>query len=107
MYIHLDWPWSIAFIGQGDTTDRADVIENTEHVNRTCNADCNPYCTYTWINNTDNKTVSNEATIDLGTPDRYDAGNYTCIAGNVHGKLEKVLVLDIRCKLATRINIHY
>ena len=46
------WLLSIAFIRLGDTTDKGDVIENMELVNKTndcktCNADCNLQYDYT------------------------------------------------------------
>ena len=53
-----DWPRYISFTGSGDTSDRTEIIENTEFVNRTCESDCNPNCNYTWINSTDSNVVS-------------------------------------------------
>ena len=95
-----DWPWSISFIGPGDITDKVDIIENMELVNRTCSSDCNPKCDYTWINITGNNIISNKSTLNLDTPDRYDTGNYTCRSSNIHGVKDKVFVLAVKCELS-------
>ena len=41
------WLLYISCISLGDTTDKGDVIENMELVNKTCNADCNLQYDYT------------------------------------------------------------
>ena len=97
-----DWPWSIAFTGPGDTSDTANIIENTELVNRTCSADCNPDCTYTWINDTDGGVISNTKLLDLQRATRHEAGNYTCIARNDYGQKLKLFSLNVKCKRLTK-----
>jgi hypothetical protein len=95
---YIDWPWSILFISPGDTSDIADVIEDTTFVNRTCSADCNPDCSYIWINNTNGVNTSYTPLLDLSKPDRYDAGSYSCKAYNKYGELDKIFTLSIRCE---------
>ena len=60
-----DWPWSISFSGPGNASDRQDIIENTDLVNRTCAADCNPECVYACMNNTDCSFVSYTDLLEL------------------------------------------
>ena len=95
---YIDWPRSILFISPGDTSDIADVIEETTTVNRTCSADCNPDCSYIWINNTNSVNISYTQSLYLSIPDRYDAGSYSCKAYNKYGELNKIFTLNIRCE---------
>ncbi|KAK2142337.1 hypothetical protein LSH36_968g00018 [Paralvinella palmiformis] len=90
------WPWTISFISPGDTSDIADVIECTTIVKRTCSADCNPDCSYIWINNTNGVNISYTTLLDLDKPDRYDGGTYTCKAYNKYGEKNKTFTLIIR-----------
>ena len=105
--VHItDWPWYISFTGLGDTSDTTEIIENTEFVNRTCVADCNPNCNYTWINSTDSNVVSYTELLDLHMPTRYEADNYTCIASNMYGIKTKLFSLNIKCKYL-KYNYYY
>ncbi|KAK2140440.1 hypothetical protein LSH36_1355g00002 [Paralvinella palmiformis] len=80
--------------GGGNTTETDDVIENTTLVNRTCSADCNPECSYIWINNTNGVNIS--YTPLLNKPDRYDAGSYSCKTYNKYGERNKTFTLKIK-----------
>ena len=93
----------MTFIGPGDTTYIDDVIEDTLFVNRTCSADCNPDCSYIWINNTNGVIVSYTPLLDLNKPDRYDAGSYSCKAYNKYGERNKTFTLQIRCVLPVTV----
>ncbi|KAK2139411.1 hypothetical protein LSH36_1806g00000 [Paralvinella palmiformis] len=90
------WPWTISFINPENTSDIADVIEDKTLINRTCSADCNPDCSYIWINNTNGVNISYAPLLDLGKPDRYDGGTYTCKAYNKYGEKNKTFTLIIR-----------
>ncbi|XP_052804288.1 hemicentin-1-like isoform X2 [Mya arenaria] len=47
-----------------------------------CSADCWPGCVYTWTNLTDNQPKVFSAILVFGTVNRYDAGDYMCLARN-------------------------
>ena len=87
-----------SFVGPGETSDIEEVIEESKFVNRRCYSDCNPDCSYTWINNTDNNNISYTDILDLSKPDRYDAGSYTCSAYNSYGQNNKNFTLVVKCK---------
>ena len=94
LFSFSDWPLTIAL----SSPDHVDVIEDTESVSSTCTADCNPVCDYRWVD--DNGTVvSTSGLLDIDTPDRYQAGEYTCWASNTYGELPKVLTVNVMCKL--------
>ena len=104
-FYSTDWPLSVSFIGPGNTSSTADVIENTTNVNRSCTADCNPHCNYIWINNTDGSIILHTAFLDLIKPDRYDSGSYICQASNRYGEKNKTFTLYIRCKFSGSLEL--
>ncbi|WAR06475.1 CEAM1-like protein [Mya arenaria] len=81
------------FVTYCSTTDGPDVITLNESNVHTvtegdavssiyCSADCWPGCVYTWTNLTDNQPKVFSAILVFGTVNRYDAGDYMCLARN-------------------------
>ncbi|WAR06635.1 CUBN-like protein [Mya arenaria] len=58
------------------------VTEGDAVSNIYCSADCWPGCVYTWSNLTNNQTMVSSAILVFGTVNRYDAGDYMCLAWN-------------------------
>ena len=80
------------------SSDKHDVIENTDPVNITCLADCNPDCGYIWTD-ANGTVVSMNHVLYLDKPDRYQAGEYTCTASNTYGLLSASATINVMCKL--------
>ncbi|OPL33154.1 hypothetical protein AM593_05024, partial [Mytilus galloprovincialis] len=55
------------------------ITEKEDIINITCQADCNPTCSYEWSKLTSPTIIESAHLIDSEV-DRVDAGNYTCSA---------------------------
>ncbi|WAR05770.1 HMCN1-like protein, partial [Mya arenaria] len=76
------------------------VSEEATVSNIECSADCWPGCVFTWTNVTGSQLISSSNVLVFGRADRYDAGDYSCLAKNsanqLSGEAEKHFTLRVQ-----------